>query len=289
MFDKLLIPVDGSKPAKRAAKYGLELAVEYEASVHLLYVVEKGVLSGDVFEVGKREHGNTILQEVRELDIDGTPSIETFLTEGTPSQVITEHVAEHDVDLVSMGRHGRTGAKEHLLGTVTERVLRSVEVPVLTVTDGRIREETGRRYERILLTTDGSKVAEQAVPYGVDLTRRTGGTLHLITVVDVQAEAGPFDAGGVSQEYVDRLEEKGREALDRIIERIDAEDVDLRSTLAKGTTSTEIASYADENDTDLIVMASQGETNLTGQYIGSTARRVLRTATRPILVVPTPD
>ncbi|WP_458190981.1 universal stress protein [Haladaptatus sp. NG-WS-4] len=289
MFDKLLIPVDGSKPAKRAAKYGLELAVKYDASVDVLHVVKSGVLSGERSKARKREHGSSILEEVMELDIDGSPLIETSLIEGNPSQIITKYVAENDIDLITMGRYGQTSAKEYLIGTVTERVLRSVEVPVLTVTDGQVQEETGQRYERILLATDGSKIAEHAVPYGADFARRTGGVLHVITVVDVQAEAGPFDAGGVSQRYIERLEKRGQDALERFIEQIDVDDIDLQSTLAKGTTSTEIAMYADKNDIDLIVMASQGETNLTGRYLGSTTRRVLRTITRPVLVVPTPD
>lgn len=287
MFNKFLIPVDGSNPAKRAAKYGLELAVKYDAPVDLLYVVETGRLTDD--EAKKREHGNAILEEVMELDIDGTPSIETHLTEGNPSSVITEHVADNDIDLVIMGRHGQTGVGEHLFGTVADRVLRSVEAPILTVAGDQIQKETGRTYEDILLTTDGSEVAERAVPYSADLAQRTGGTLHLLTVVDVQSEAGPFDAGGISDEYREQLESEGQNSLNQIIEEIDTTNIDLQSSLVKGTPSAEIATYTDENDIDLLVMASEGETNIVGQYTGSTTRKVLRTVTRPVLVVPIPD
>lgn len=291
MIDKLLIPVDGSDPAKRAAKYGLELAVTYDAAVDLLHVMQKEARSGNVPEAEHRDHGNAVLDEVLELELGagGTPSIETHLASGKPSKVIIDHVAENDIDLVSMGRHGRSGVGEYLFGTVTERVLRSVEAPVLTVTNGEIQNETGATYENVLLTTDGSDVAERAAPYGADLARRTGATVHLLSVVDVQAAAGPFDAGGVSREYVERLERDARDALDRLTDRIDGEEIELRSTVAKGTPSTEIATYADDNDIDLLVLASEGETNLVGQHLGSVTRRVLRTVRRPILVIPTPD
>lgn len=288
MFDKLLIPVDGSDSARRAAKCGLELAVRYDARVDLLHVMKEGILNR-VSEDRIEEHGNSLLEEVLELDIDGTPSIETHLTTGNPSKVISEHVAENDIDLVVMGRRGRTGVREQLVGTVTERVLRGVEAPVLTVTGGQIREETGREYEDVLLPTDGSEVAERAAPYGADLARRTGRTLHLVTVVDVKAEAGPFDAGGISDEYIKRLERDGQDTLDRFAEQIDTADIDLRSSLIKGTPATEIATYVDENDIDLVVMASEGETNLVGQYVGSTTRKVLRTVEKPVLVIPIPD
>ncbi len=77
--------------------------------------------------------------------------------------------------------------------------------------------------------------------------------------------------------------------MDRFIEQIDSPDVDLQRTLLAGSVSTEIKNYAEETDTDLVVLTSQGVTNLVGQYIGSTTRRILQTVKRPILVVPTPD
>lgn len=289
MFSKLLVPVDGSTPAKRAAKFGLELAAKYDAAVDVLYVIEAGVIDDEERMAKRRERGEAILEEVADLDVEGSPAVETHLHEGDPSEVITSHVADADVDLVAMGRRGRTGVEEHLFGSVVERVLRSAEVPVLTVTGDGVRAETGRTYRNVLLTTDGSEVAEQAAPYGADVARRTGATLHLLTVVDVAAEAGPFDAGGVSDEFLERLENRGEEALDRLAERIDATDLDLRSSLVEGRTATEIDAYVTENDVDLVVMASQGETSLVGQQLGSTTRRVLATVDDPVLVVPVTD
>jgi nucleotide-binding universal stress UspA family protein len=286
MFNTFLIPVDGSAPAKRAAKYGLELAVRYDASVELLHVVKKGVLSDSTHRNKKKEQGEAILEEAAELDIEGHPSIETHLVVGNPGKAITAHVTDRDIDFVVMGRHGRSGVGEHLFGTVAERVLRGSDAPVLTVPGDTVERETGRTYENILLTTDGSDVAEQAAPYGADIAKRTGATLHFLTVVDIKSEAGPFDAGGVSEEYIERLEKRGQDALDRLVEQIDTTNIDIRSSLTKGTPSAEIDAYARENEIDLVVMASQGETNIISQRLGSTARRVLRTVEKPVLVIP---
>ena len=124
MFNTFLIPVDGSAPAKRAAKYGLELAVRYDASVELLHVVKKGVLSDSTHRNKKKEQGEAILEEAAELDIEGHPSIETHLVVGNPGKAITAHVTTRDIDFVVMGRHGRSVVGEHLVGTVAERVIR---------------------------------------------------------------------------------------------------------------------------------------------------------------------
>jgi nucleotide-binding universal stress UspA family protein len=57
----------------------------------------------------------------------------TAVATGTPHTEILEYADEHDVDLVVMGTHGRTGVERHLLGSVTEKVVRMADAPVVTV------------------------------------------------------------------------------------------------------------------------------------------------------------
>jgi nucleotide-binding universal stress UspA family protein len=288
MFDRVLVPVDGSGPATRAAKFGLELAAVYGASVDVLHVVEGGLLRPGAGDAERSERAEAVLDAVTDLDVDGSPPVETHVLEGRPGAVIGRHVREHDVDLVAMGRRARTGIRGHVLGSVADRVLRSVDVPVLTVAGEEVRPETGRTYADVLLTTDGSDVAERAAPVGADVARRTGATLHLLTVVDVMAAAGVFDAGGVDRAYVERLEERGRDAIDRLADSVD-DSVAVESALVHGHAASEIGAYADGHGVDLVVMASRGQTGIVGQRLGSTARRVLGTVLRPVLVVPVTD
>lgn len=289
MFTRVLIPVDGSDPATRAAKFGLELAAAYDAVVDVLHVQETHSLTGDEHEAAENDRERDVLQAVTDLDVKGDPSVETHLAEGRAHSAISAHVDEYDVDLVVMGHRGRTGLAKRLLGSVTERVLRETVVPVLAVPGDDTGPETGQSCENILLTTDGSDVSKQAVPYAADLAEQLEATLHLVTVVNVETEAGLFDAGGVSEEMIERLEAEGRTALDQLVEELDTTAIDLQTSLLKGEVHTEIETYASENDIDLLVMASEGETNLVGQQLGSTARRVLQTVDRPVLVIPTPS
>lgn len=287
MFSKLLIPVDGSAPATQAARIGLELATKYDADVDILHAVKRGRLSGS--DPNRAEEGRELLQEATDFDVDGDPSVDTHLVDGRPHEVIGAHVEDNDVDLVVMGRRGQTGVKARLLGSTAERVLRQVDVPIVTVSGDSDRPETGRSYEDVLLTTDGSDVAERGGPYAADLARTLAATLHLVTVVNVQAEGGVFDAGGLSEAEVERVEAEGRAALEELAERLDTGGIDLRQSLLNGEVHTEIDAYAADEDVDLLVMASEGETNIVGQRIGSVTRRVLQTVDRPIMVVPIPD
>lgn len=285
MFETILIPVDGSDTARCAAAVGREFARRYDARLEVLHVVEEqSRLPGLGDDQTPEEKGREVLDEIADLVTGSTVEIDTRLVEGQPHEAITEHATETDSDLIVIGRHGRSGLRERLLGTVTDRVLRQTSVPVLTVPGGASERTTGT-YENILLTTDGSENAEQAAPYGEDIARRFEATLHLLNVVNVQAEAGAFDAGGVTADFVERLEKDGHEAIDRLAQQIDDTTLPVESAVVRGDTQEAIGDYAAGNDIDLIVMASEGQSNLASQSLGSVTDRVLRTADAPVLVV----
>lgn len=281
MLDRILIVADDSDPAKCASGVGFELARTYDAAVEVLYVLEPGTRSDDA----ATEQATAMLDEATAHDAPG--SVETHIEEGRPAEVITTVADDHGVDLIVMGRQGRSGLDDRLLGSVTERVLREMTVPVLATPGDE--SEVVEGFHDVLVTTDGSEVSERAAPYASDIASRFGARLHLLTVVDVAAEGGVFNAGGVSKEFVERLESKGHEALDRFIQAIGDVEVEICPSVVRGSPREAIEEYVSENDIDLLVMASEGQNNVVGQRLGSVTARVLRTVDVPVLVVPTPS
>lgn len=290
MFDRIYIPVDGSDCATRAAKHGLELADTYDAAVDVAYVVEPGRLpsvgSSDE-STARREDGEAVLADAEALAADVGRPVTTHLLEGTPHEEIVSHAAERDADLLAMGRQGRGRLGERLLGSVALRVVRNVDVPVLVVPEGRLDAATGTGYDGILLPTDGSENAEAATPYGADVAGRYGATLHVLNAVDVQSAGGMFSAGGVSEEFVERLEADGAEIVERLESRIaDLEpDVDCRTAVVRGTPHEEIGEYVAAEGIGLIVMGSRGTDRLGGHLLGSVTDRLLRIVDVPVLIV----
>ncbi|WP_049936928.1 universal stress protein [Haloplanus natans] len=274
MFDRLLIAVDGSDCARRAAKYGLELAVRYDADADVV-----AVYGGDAAA------GEAILEEIVTMADDAGVPVETDLLSGKPAKSIVDRATDRGADLVVVGRRGRSGVRERLLGSITERVLRRSGPPVLTVPEGDIDDDTGTTYENVLVTTDGSDLAADAGPYAAEVAGRFEAVLHVLNAVDVQAEAGVFDAGGVDREYVERLESRGEKAIDDLLAALDTTDLDVREAVIRGHAPDVIADYVDDNGVDLVVMSSEGQSNLAGQQLGTVAGRVLRTVDRPVLVV----
>lgn len=78
-----------------------------------------------------KEYGTNLLADV--VDQFGNVETQTALQTGNPYEVILDYTKDHAIDLVVMGTHGRTGLDRYLIGSVTEKVVRMSDVPVLTV------------------------------------------------------------------------------------------------------------------------------------------------------------
>jgi nucleotide-binding universal stress UspA family protein len=133
MYTDILIPTDGSQGAQAAIEHGLEIAQQYEATVHVLYVVDKRVSrSGPLLE-SLRQEGQEAVRGVKVAGAQAGLDVITETVEGVPSEAILEYSATHRIDLVVMGTQGRTGVDRFVMGSVAERVVRQSPVPVLTV------------------------------------------------------------------------------------------------------------------------------------------------------------
>ena len=136
-FDDLLLPTDGSDGAAIATEWGVALAEVLDSRVHALYSVDTSPFSqirepGDV--IGALEdRGDRAVGSVRELATDAGVSVSSSIATGSPANVILSYVEDHEVDLIVMGTHGRTGVGQWFLGSATENVVRGAEVPVFCV------------------------------------------------------------------------------------------------------------------------------------------------------------
>lgn len=140
MYESILLPVDGSDAATAALAHAGELATTYDATVHVLAVADtrnrfespSSGLAAEAWVESQHDSAEAAIDAaVAALpdDID----IERVEREGVPEATILDYVADHSVDLVVMGTHGRTGLDHYLIGSVTEEIVRKSEAPVLTV------------------------------------------------------------------------------------------------------------------------------------------------------------
>jgi nucleotide-binding universal stress UspA family protein len=297
MYNTILIPCDGSTASTAALDHGIAIADTHDATVHLLHIVnvrtEIAATGRAVEEVLNTltDVGQEVLSEAATRAEEAGVTYEQDLLEGIPYEAIDEYATDRAIDLTVMGTTGRSGVTERLLGSTTDRVLRRTDTPIPIVPDVDSASTDRGAYAHVLAPTDGSENAERAAPYGADMAQHANATLHIVTVVDVQAEGGAFSVGGVSEAGIEQLEEQGHEGVTQFANRVSQTDgdADLRTTVMQGTPHTALREYVAENEIDIVVMASQGTANLASQHFGSVTDRVIRGVDKPILVIPPAD
>jgi nucleotide-binding universal stress UspA family protein len=137
-YNDILIPIDGSPGATRAAHHGVSLAASLEATVHVVSAVEEGWLdrSDKSMDESKENHKQVSIDAIEEVIAEAESHGVTttqHIDDGEPENVIFEHIDTIDADVVVMGTTGRRGVDRVLLGSVAEQTVREAPVPVLTI------------------------------------------------------------------------------------------------------------------------------------------------------------
>lgn len=293
-FDELLVPTDGSETADAALDAALSLASHTGARVHLLSVVNPYVLS-KVTDIDKgRAKAESIIAEAADRARDVGVDAETAVAEGAEHEEIGRYVDERGIDAVVIGTHGRTGIDRALMGSVTEKVVRTVGVPVLTIHEPIPTFEPSR----VLLATDGSDPAGEAERVALALAGEYGATLEALSVVDSLSLASASDpAGGAAIDpaaaggeaigtVTELLEEQADDAVRAIAEDAEEVGVTVETTVEEGRPHERILAAGAEHDADVIVIGTHGRSGVERFILGSVAEKVLRLADRPVLVVP---
>lgn len=151
MYETVLFPTDGSESSLHALDHALDIADTYGATLHALYVVEtsspyddfgSGGIDPDLLIRTLHEQGEEALARVEDrAEGAGVPFVGATREVDDVHRGVLDYADENGADLIVMGTHGRRGLNRWLLGSVTERIVRTSDVPVLTVRAAQEPEE----------------------------------------------------------------------------------------------------------------------------------------------------
>ena len=138
-YERVLVPTDGSASAAAALDVGVGVAGVADAALHLVSVVDVARLGVDVradvqtaaLEAAAEDIVDEATTRASEAGVD--PAATSVEFGGSVARTLQSYVADHDIDLVVVGTHGRTGFDRYVLGSVAESLVRTAPVPVLTV------------------------------------------------------------------------------------------------------------------------------------------------------------
>jgi len=286
MYDLVLYPTDGSEGATVAFDHVLDLAAAHDATVHILNVADTTQTSttriqGEVIDILEQE-GEQIVQEAADKAAQRGITTVTEVLQGEPYSTIVEYADARGVDCIAMSTHGRRGLERFLLGSTTERVVRRANVPVLTIQPDE--DSTNEYpYRNVLVPTDGSDCANQALALGVDVANAEGSTLHLLSVIAV-ASLG-VDVRSALQ--IEVLEDQANELIEEARTFATEAGIDsVSGTVEYGPSIHQaILSYIDEHDVDLVVVGTHGRTGFDRYVLGSVTEYLIRTSPIPVLIV----
>lgn len=286
MFDRILFPTDGSDGAAEVLGHVIELAGRHDAELHLLNVADTAVdsvvrVQADVVDV-LEEEGEEVVAEA--ADRAGGSGIETVteVLQGEPFQKIVDYAEQRDMDLLVMPTHGRRGLPRFLLGSVTERVVRQSDVPVMTVqTD--VDHVIEYPYRNVLVPTDGSACAQAALETGIDITDVEDASLHLLSVIAIAS----LGADVRSDIQTSMLEESAETILEEASSFASEAGVQPASEVVEYAPSIykAILEFIEEQDIDLVVVGTHGRTGIDRYMLGSVTEYLVRTSPIPVLTV----
>ena len=277
-YSHILVPTDGSGDADRASEYAIAVAGRYDATVHGLSVVETdgrpaAIDEGMILDIERDRHRDAADAIVEMADAAGLRA-EGVVERGRPAVTIGSYAEAHEIDLIAMGTRG---ARENSsVGSTTLRVARTTDVSVLTV-----RAEQGGspdEFETIVVAVDGSDSSMIGAEQAIALAADAGATVRAVYVVDTDTYA--YD--DVPRSIVGLLREGGEQTLEQVGAMGEEAGVEIKTSLRRGTPSTQVEEYAAATDADLLVVGARGWGG--DPHLGSTSERLIRTADRPVLV-----
>lgn len=295
---KVLTTTDFSDASRYGVRYAVALAEKLGAAVALLHVIEPGSWLSELGSVGPARKDSEVVASARsqlatmakrEGKGDMAVTFSVSVRTGNPFHAITAAAREQAAELIVIATHGYTGAERVLLGGTAERVVRHAPCPVLTVPTRTESKRTGKtppfKLKKILVPMDFSGISKDALPWATFIAARFGAELILLHVVE-KFSIDYLLGSGLMNETIVPLMKQTEADLERIAGGLSkSTKLNVSATVRAGSPYEEIYHAAKSLGADLIILTTHGHTGLKKVWLGSTAERVVRHASCPVLAV----
>lgn len=301
MLREVLVPIDFSPESFKTLRYAKLLRKRFGADLHLVHVVtppspsRPRQTSWPAFSKEVTANARKRLAELAaESSLPSEPKPYTVRT-GKVADEINEVARVRSAGLIAIATRGYTGMKHAFLGSTTERVVRSAPCPVLVVRENepasaKERARRGRtplQFRKILVPVDFSENSRLGLEYAL----RFAAEFRASLVIFHSVLAMPYVLGDeyIAREMPDLItnqQEYANEEMEKLRKKVSGKPGDIETEIAFGSPVERITDYVAKKDIDLIIISTHGRSGLQRVLIGSTAERIVRHASCPVLVVP---
>lgn len=269
---KILVPTDFSDHAEYALKVAAKIAKEHNGEIFLLHLVElpgqenDAIVAGaDVPEIAfflKKAHER--FEEVKSADyLDGLTVSDSLLFDGAFEGII-KSAKKHEIDLIVMGSHGASGFKEMFIGSNTEKVVRTSDIPVLVIK----KEEADFSPSTFVFASNFADEIKKPFTRVVDFANTFGAKLHLLYVNTPATFKSTHAAEKIVNDFVAGF------ALENGYSVNIYNDVNVE----KG-----ILHFSNSINADLVALCTHGRKGLAHFFNGSISEDLVNHAVRPVV------
>jgi nucleotide-binding universal stress UspA family protein len=296
MFNKIVVPLDGSALAERALPIARALARQAQGELLLVRVPElvhmivpgnggHALLYPEQSLGYSEKQANEYLDHMREALAAQGVLIQTAVPHGDPATALVEVAREIEANLIVMSSHGYSGLTRWLLGSVAEKVLHAAPCPVLVL-------RTEAPPTRMALALDGSALSEEALEPALSVAQALGVPVTLVRAVptldaDELRRLNELEPG-IGWRLEKELTDEAAEYLDNTILRFARPGLIMDKAVRFEPAAEGILDYAEAHAVDLIAMATHGRTGLRRWVYGSVTDKVLRAGHFSMLIVRPP-
>jgi nucleotide-binding universal stress UspA family protein len=294
-FKNILCATDFSDFSNRTVTYGIALAKEFDSKLFVCHVIDlSSVAIYGEFQLDPVGLQDRIMNDANEQlqELIGKQQIdwEPLISVGHAADEISRIVEEKGIDLVISATRGRSGLKRIILGSVTERLMRTLSCPLLVVhspdKEFVAPDDQEVHIKNILIGCDFSPDSGAAFDYGLSLAQEFQSELHLAHVIEtsIYQELHKTESP-VEEEIQKEVQTRLIQKLQEMVPEEARNWCKPRTSLLDGHPYEELAGYAEKHDMDMIVLGTRGHGLVKSLLIGSTTDRVVRRAPCPVLSV----
>ena len=221
------------------------------------------------------EQLNKLVARVKKAGVAVTSELRT----GDVYEEIKGSIVDVKPDLIVMGTHGRRGVERWFIGSTTEKLLRHSPVPLVTISAAGDKALSTPRFRRILVTTDFSEGTADALAYAFSVAQENDSEVTLLHVLhDISAD--------VAGKYQDSLIDGIRKQLEGLVPAGARNWCEIVMRVETGIPYRIILRTLEDEKVDLLIMNIHGKDMLDRALLGSTAERVVRAASCPVMMIP---
>jgi nucleotide-binding universal stress UspA family protein len=299
MFEKILVPLDGSALAQAILPYVMVVAKGFHSRVILFHVAETAL---DHEDPEQKTYADETMERIRPMAenyLAGVADelrkeridVETKVVKGRAAVQIVEHADKENVGLIAMSTHGRSGLARLVTGSGIDKILRVCEQPVLLVRprDEGAGGEAAGRLSKIIVPLDGSDAAEASLPFAEGLAKALGLEVILIQVIGVETTVyfGPMapDSWPVPSDVLQRLDVVASGYLKGLAKQLKDKGLTVQWEVLRGSAGPRIVEFAKETPDSLVAMTTHGRSGFRRWVMGSVVDKVVRYTGEPVLVM----